>query len=164
MAKPCTKAQNLPDAADFDPYGGCLDAQHAWREFGGLSVEQAYTKFVENPLYYQEDFMFMGGRAFVFYFPVLDRYLREFRVADDPDDEDDSYAAIIGAGFSAQMVSPTSSELGRIMDRISDLVIYVRGHCHQLATEHDEQERIDSYWQILQTQLPNSDNAQKKQG
>ena len=69
----------LPSEGDFDPYHGCLDAQCAWRNFGGLDLDSAYRKFCENPSYYQEDFMFMGPAAFTFYFPVVDRYLREIR-------------------------------------------------------------------------------------
>jgi hypothetical protein len=81
----------LPTERDFDPFGD-LDARHAWRNFGGLSVSEALRKFRENPIHYQEDFLFMGGRAFVFYFPVLDAFLREFRLSEQ---EDDSQAAII---------------------------------------------------------------------
>ncbi|MEM7232007.1 MAG: hypothetical protein AAF517_07535, partial [Planctomycetota bacterium] len=66
----------LPTQADFDPWDGDLDAGHAWKEFGGLSVDEALAKFLENPGYHQESFMFMGGVAFAFYFPVVDRYLR----------------------------------------------------------------------------------------
>jgi len=32
------------------------------------------TRFAENALAYQEDFMFMGTNAFLFYFPTLDHY------------------------------------------------------------------------------------------
>ena len=144
----------LPSESDFDPFGGCLDAQHAWRQFGGLALEDAYAKFIEGPIFYQEDFMFMGGRAFAFYFPVLDRYLQTYRVGEGPGEKDDSYAAIIGAGFSTQLASPTSRELDSIRDHIRSLAEYVRSHLGLLAEQTDEQRRIDNYWQILQTQLP----------
>ncbi|MBL8820867.1 MAG: hypothetical protein JNL96_20010 [Planctomycetaceae bacterium] len=68
----------LPTEADFDPYGGDLDAQCAWRNFGGLTLDEATNKFRERPEIYQEDFMFMGGKAFAFYFPVVEAYLRNF--------------------------------------------------------------------------------------
>ena len=31
----------------------------------------------EHPEIYQEDFMFMGGKAFAYYYSVIDSYLRE---------------------------------------------------------------------------------------
>lgn len=54
-----------------------LDGFCAWKNFGGLTVEEAYEKFCQCSETYQEDFMFMGDAAFVFYFPVIDRYIRE---------------------------------------------------------------------------------------
>lgn len=66
----------LPNETDFDPYHGDLDAQCAWKNFGGLTLDEAFARFEECPETYQEDFMFMGGKAFAFYFPVIDRFLR----------------------------------------------------------------------------------------
>lgn len=62
----------LPTEKDFDPIGGSLDAQSAWKHFGGLTLEEVNRKFRENPFYYEEAFMWMGGKAFDFYFPVID--------------------------------------------------------------------------------------------
>lgn len=145
--------QNVPTEADFDPYDGCLDCQHAWRTFGGMSIEEAFQKFIEHPSFHQEDFMFMGGRAFVYYFPVLDRYLRDFRADEDSNDSYDSSAAIIGGGLSVQLLSKTSHELDSIMEEILSLVDYVRSHATILAVDLDEQQRIDSEWQILDAQI-----------
>lgn len=64
----------LPSQSDFDPVGCDLDAQSAWQTFGGLGLAEAYAKFLQVPESYQEDFMFMGSRAFAYYFPVVDRY------------------------------------------------------------------------------------------
>ena len=62
---------------DFDPWGGQLDGQTAWRNFGELTIEGAFELFCTSPIIYVEDFMFMGPRAFTHYFPVIDRYVRE---------------------------------------------------------------------------------------
>ncbi len=72
-----TAMRSLPTEHDFDPYGGDLDAQCAWKHFGCLTLEEAHRKFRTNPDYYQEDFMFMGGKAFAFYYPVIENFLRE---------------------------------------------------------------------------------------
>jgi hypothetical protein len=76
----------LPTKKDFDPYDGNLDAASAWREFGGLTLDQAYKRFLSNSLSYQEDFMFMGPAAFSFYFPVIERHLYEFKTDCESDD------------------------------------------------------------------------------
>ena len=67
----------LPDQRDFYQGKFDLDGRSAWRKFGGLTVDQAYEKFCENPLSCEENFMFMGNSAFIFYFPVIDKYIRE---------------------------------------------------------------------------------------
>ena len=154
--------QNLPTEVDFDPYQGCLDCQHAWREFGGLSIEEAFQKFIDHPMCHQEDFMFMGGRAFVYYFPVLDRYLRGFRADEDSDDAYDSFAAVIGGGLSVQLLSKTSQELDSIMDGILSLIGYVRSHTTNLAVDLNEQQSIDSAWQILEALISQKLTARKK--
>lgn len=135
---------SLPTEQDFDPFGGDLDAQSAWRNFGGLSIADALRLFRENPIHYQEDFMFMGGRAFVFYFPVFDVFLREFRLTEH---EDDSQAAIIGSCVAAQFGWPTASYLAPIRPAIRSLTDYVCSHTELLASAPEEQRRIARDWQ-----------------
>lgn len=134
---------SLPTERDFDPFDGDLDAQYAWRNFGGLSITEALTLFRENPIHYQEDFMFMGGRAFIFYFPVLDTFLREFRLTEH---EDDSQAAIIGSGITAQFGWPTAPHLIAIHPAIRSLADYVCSHTELLAADPKEQRRIARDW------------------
>ncbi|HBE72079.1 MAG TPA: hypothetical protein DDW52_28410 [Planctomycetaceae bacterium] len=69
--------KELPSQTDFDPTGCDLDGQCAWSHFGGETLDQAFSRFNECPENYQEDFMFMGTVAFRFYFPVIDRFLRQ---------------------------------------------------------------------------------------
>jgi hypothetical protein len=64
-----------------------LDGFTAWEHFGGLTLDEADRKFNENAEFYQEDFMFMGGRAFAFYYSVLDRYIREVESKNEFADE-----------------------------------------------------------------------------
>jgi hypothetical protein len=108
----------LPTARDFDPYRGDLDAKWAWDNFGGLSIERAYEVFIERPEIYQEDFMFMGGRAFEYYFPVIDRYLREVKV--DRDTLGDCEAWILGAVIVAQIDSKGAKRTKRFLEEIGD--------------------------------------------
>ncbi|MBK8094421.1 MAG: hypothetical protein IPK32_21270 [Verrucomicrobiaceae bacterium] len=140
----------LPAEHDFDPLGGCLDAQNAWRNFGGLTVPEALTKFRENPIHYQEDFMFMGGRAFVFYFPVLDTFLREFVTSEH---DDGSLAAIVGSLVAAQFGWPTASALFPIHPAIRSLADYVCTHTERFADDPDDQRRIARDWQPVYSAL-----------
>lgn len=146
-AKSEPAAEELPTEKDFDPWNGFLDAQSAWKQFGGLDLEQAYQKFCENPLNYQEDFMFMGPKAFKFYFPVVARYLRECPF---PDEYGDSQAWILGRAMSSQLEESTDDEL---QNAIGDLCHYVRTHLSQYAETQSEQERINAAWLELEGQL-----------
>ena len=89
----------LPTKKDFDPWG-CLDGQHAWKQFGGLTLDEAYKKFCKKPDFYQEDFMFMGTKAFLYYIPVLKKYVQEL----DPKSEgDDCSLHILACGMESQL-------------------------------------------------------------
>ncbi len=144
----------IPTALDFgvDDLND-LDARHAWDEFGGLSIDDAFTKFISHPLCYQEDFMFMGGAAFAYYFPVIDRYLREFRASDEPNDDDDSYAAVIAGGFCSQLLQRDLKPLSPILEQICELVAFVRNHTDYLASCPRERLNIASTWQVLEAQI-----------
>lgn len=144
---------SIPTEQDFDPFGGDLDAQCAWRNFGGLSIAEALEKFREHPICYQEDFMFMGGRAFLFYFTVLDRYIREFGLTEH---DDDSQAAIIGLGIAAQFSWPTAHLLVPLQGAVSSLADYVCSHPDSLAADPDEQRRIVRDWQQVYSALRQS--------
>ena len=139
-AKSEPTAEELPTEKDFDPWNGCLDAQHAWKQFGGLDLEQAYQKFCENPLNYQEDFMFMGPKAFRFYFPVVDRFLRRER---EPWEFDDSEAWILGKAVRLQLERRKDDSL---LKAIGALCQYVRTHLSKFATTGTEQQDIDAAW------------------
>lgn len=57
----------LPTASEINPIPEFLDGQCAVKHFLGKSLEEAEALFRENALYYQEDLMFMGAKAFRFY-------------------------------------------------------------------------------------------------
>jgi hypothetical protein len=85
---------SIPTIEDFvsteDPEQD-RDGYRAWKNLGGLSVEAAYAKLRDDPEVYQEDFMWMGDRAFVYYFAVLEKYLR----TDEPKREFDGATHIL---------------------------------------------------------------------
>lgn len=134
------RAISLPTEKDFDPWNGCLDAQHAWKQFGGLELEQAYEKFCENPLNYQEDFMFMGPKAFKFYFPVVVCYLQ---ACPFPEEYGDSQAWILGKAMKTQLERRKDDDLLR---PIGELCQHVRTHLSQYAELAADQDRISAAW------------------
>jgi hypothetical protein len=146
-AKSESAAKNLPTEKDFDPWNGCLDAQSAWKNFGGLDLEQAYQKFCENPLNYQEDFMFMGPDAFSFYFPVVDQFLRRER---ESGEFDDSQAWILGKAMRMQLEQRQNDSL---LTAIGELCQYVRTHLAKFATTQSEQQEINAAWLEVESQI-----------
>jgi hypothetical protein len=137
-----------PSKADFDPAKGDLDALSAWEHFGGLSRKAAYKKFCELPGYYQEDFAFMGGVAFIYYFPVIERYIFESRVENG---EDVEAMRILAFCIKAQHEAKHVDHL--LCARILDLVNHVRGNLAQYGVDFDEQKRIDGAWCELESSL-----------
>jgi hypothetical protein len=141
-----SERRGLPTERDFDPAGRGLDEQHAWRNFGGLTLEEANKKFRECPETYQEDFMWMGERAFVFYFPVIESYLKETTARDEGDDRQ---AWILAYCIKQQFTGTSGPDLMRLAPRVLDLAEFVRMNLQLFASQADEQRRIDIAWQHL---------------
>ena len=138
---------SLPTEKDFDPWGGNLDAQWAWRNFGGLTLEAAKEKFPKKPECYQEDFMFMGSRAFAFYFPVIESYL-----LDSPTEYDgfDRCAWILAQGIINQLQRDTKSYVLPLIPRIHNLIQFVRQNIASFDDDEAEQSRILLAWTELE--------------
>ena len=137
----------IPEIKDFTeviPPEDALDGFHAWKEFGGLDLAEAYTKFCSHPGYYQEDLMFMGARAFLFYFPVIDRYIREIEC---PANRFDDEAWILACGLRIQFEKDART-LAPIRDRAEQLCDFVSHGLSQLpegATFRPIQEITDAW-------------------
>jgi hypothetical protein len=142
-----------PERVDFDPFNKGFDAETAWRHFGGLSRKEAYIKFCKSPDYYQEDFMFMGGRAFVFYYPVIERFLLESRVSDDEDQEEVESCRILAHCIAAQFKSGTSEYVEELRHRVLRLVKFVRSHLDRFSNDAACQQTINQAWRELETTL-----------
>lgn len=109
----------LPTKHDFLEDHGCLDAQEAWKNFGGLTIEQAYAKFYASPTHSFEDFMFMGEQAFAYYFAVLDRYVRQ--VLQEVDEERFDDLSGIRDSIWAHFAQPFDEEVFQERIRQRDL-------------------------------------------
>ena len=142
--------EERPFKGEFDPYDGCLDALAAWEHFGGLSRDSAYTKFCENPEYYQEDFMFMGGVAFAYYYPVIERYILESSIEKNRGEGVEAMwilAHCIKAQVDAKQVHH------HLRKRLQDLVAHVRSHLVRYSADSDERGRIEAAWRQLEGTL-----------
>ena len=137
------KPDALPTERDFDPFGGCLDARYAWKMFGGLTLDQARAVFREDPLNRQEDFMFMGGRAFAYYFPVVEDHLRGVADGSYYDRQARILARCIELQFSN---SPLEPGVLRLAPRVLALADHVRGHLEGFASDEDERRKIAEAW------------------
>lgn len=142
-----TAKSELPSESDFDPTPlGDLDAQCAWKNFGGLSIEEAVEKFRECPLTYQEDFMFMGSKAFAYYFPAIDGYLRSYP---DMSECDNDVAWILSQCIQAQFDSSTLADVRHLSERVIDLAIFVCESIEQFDLDDDERQRVIEAWTKL---------------
>lgn len=135
----------LPSRQDFDPVGCDLDAQSAWRNFGGLNLAEAHEKFLTVPESYQEDFMFMGARAFAYYFPVIDRYLRTISL--DPRELGDCEAAILGSAVAAQFDWKGAVIPSDLRAEIESLRAFVVENVYRYAATEKDRRRILKEWQ-----------------
>ena len=137
----------IPQITDFTevtPPEEDLDGFYAWKHFGGLDLTDAYVKFCSNAVYYQEDFMFMGARAFLFYFPVIDRYIRE---VEGPDNGFDEEAWILGCVIQIQFERDAKT-LAPIRDHAARLCAFVLHGLSQLpegSTFRPVQEIVDAW-------------------
>lgn len=146
----------LPTEHDFDPVGGDLDAQHAWRSFGGLTLEEAHRRFRENPLCYQEDYMFMGPVAFAFYFPVIEEYLRSDLEADPYDDHQ---GWILAHCLKAQCEKDAGVHVRSLIPRIRSLITYMNNNIQRFGADPLEQQRVADAWGMLKAHLDGLDRA-----
>jgi hypothetical protein len=137
---------SLPTEHDFDPFGGDLDAQVAWRNFGGLTLEQARMKFLEMPEVYHEDFMFMGGKAFAYYFPVIEDFLKSVPEGGNCDDHQ---AWILACGIQAHFEGEDLPHVQHLTSRVIALAEYIRGHISRFGYDEGERNKVANEWSEL---------------
>ena len=135
----------LPSESDFIPHG-TEDEKSAWRNFGGLTVDEARARFAENPLRYQEDFMWMGTNAFLFYFPVLVDHLRR---VPDAEHDDDHEAWILSRCIKTQFEPGTLDRLRPLVPAIVELAAFVRENIRRFGCDDEERQRVARAWRDL---------------
>ena len=143
-------ASPLPNEKEFDPYNGNLDCQHALQVFGGMTLDQAYSEFCDRPEIYQEDFVFMGPKAFVYYFPIVDRYLREVK-SNDP--HDDCAADILAYAINGQLDNDDVSGSATIVSELCNLIDFVLLEVARYSGSKKIRKQIHATWNQLADKL-----------
>lgn len=145
---------NLPSERDFDPYVGDLDAQCAWLNFGGLNLEEATQRFRERPEIYHEDFMHMGGRAFDYYYPVIDRFLRE-TINLCGDEIDDRQSWILPQCIRYQFEGKNVVYVRNRKREVLELCDFLLSNIDLFVGDWDPPCEIESQWKQLKNHLRN---------
>ena len=135
----------LPTQADFDPWNGNPDAGWAHGVFGGLSIAEATLKYQERPDIYWEAFMGMGGKAFAYYFPIVEHYVYSVAHRDnDPEDREENDTAILAHSIKCQFKDPDNLDVLHLAGRVIELAKFVHDNISRfepanfVASEYQE--------------------------
>ncbi len=71
-----SQQNSLPTLEDILPDPFDLDQQSAAERFLGKNLDEAYEMFCEDYFRSMLDFYFIGEKAFIYYLPVITRYLK----------------------------------------------------------------------------------------
>lgn len=99
-----------------------LDERKACEHFLGKTVEQAEALFRENPIYYQEDLMWMGPVAFRYYIRAATNYIRSGAATGD------SAMVICLASLLEFRLEYESAELEPVAQELAAVCGYVLDH------------------------------------
>ena len=140
---------DLPTERDFDPHGCGLDEQCAWRNFGGLTLDDAYSKFESVPEIYSEDFMFMGSKAFVFYYPVIDRFLRN-SIAVRDEERGDRQSWYLPQCIRIQFEPASRTDVIELKPSVLALCEFMLDNMEHFADDWTPPSEIEKQWRGLQ--------------
>lgn len=128
--------ETLPTYGDFDPWNGHPDALWAHGIFGGLTIPEAIQKYRERPDVYQEAFMFMGDKAFAYYFPVLEDFVYSCPdLTCEKEDWEDPCAWILAHGIKAHFDGSGHQAVQHLAERIIELARFVQNNLHRFEPD-----------------------------
>jgi hypothetical protein len=142
--------------ADFNPFASNLDEENVWKNLGGKTLVEAYELFLTNPLHFQEDYMWMGARAFDYYFPVLDEYLRAASAEDECDDHE---VNILGSCIVLQFETNGESPSFGTQREIADLAVFVLANLGRFTPDVKAQRSIERSWRAVQAKLEEREDS-----
>lgn len=84
-------SESLPTREEINVYNS-LDEQSAEKHFLGKDLKQAKALFFDNFIYFQEDLLWMGPKAFCYYVDAAIAYL----LSPDADEDSDAVSCFCG--------------------------------------------------------------------
>jgi hypothetical protein len=108
-----------------------LDVKHAWKALGGKSAEDAYQGFKEAAFPQVENFRWIAPEAFVYYFPVVLRYL----MSDDSKGDSDTVSCF--AGILESQLDDNRQALAAIFKDIAVLSKHIIRHYGDYDVSYD---------------------------
>ena len=105
--------------------------------------------------------MFMGGTAFDYYFPVIDRYIREIR---GEEEGDDCEVAILGSGVAAQFDWNGADPSDTLVGEIARLSEYVASHLGRYSPAAKDQRRIEREWNRVEEKIASHKRKSERGG
>jgi hypothetical protein len=134
----------LPTESEFNVYNS-LDEITACKHFCGKNLEEAEALFREGGLYYTEDLMFMGGRAFPFYLQAAVNYLKSEHAAGDAD--------MINGLRSVLKIRMDDKEFSLAIDIAKDVVDYVIANYDKFEVDHTIYGDLQASYKQIKNQL-----------
>lgn len=138
----------LPGMDDFAPQG-TIDAKYAWKLFGGRSIAEV-KKVLEQDEYPEiliDEFQWMGDRAFVFYFPVVEDYV--MAPCKQHDEFRHNRSEYLASCIMQRFHGDVSLEAKTIAGRVSDLASFVLARIDEIKCDDYERGRIVKEWTYL---------------
>ncbi len=123
---------SIPTEADWRSEPWSLDAEAAYKDLAGKSLDDAVQLFRENSLYYQEDIMFMPFACFSFYTNAYITYLRSEQAKGDSD----------GASCFLGLIDVRSTDIANTDSSFIHLIINTLRHLAEKQDWYDADESI----------------------
>ncbi len=98
--------------------------------------------------------MFMGVRAFAYYFPVIEDYLR---TVPDAESDDDHEAWVLARCIQAQFVDDNLTHVRHLGPRVIQLAAFVRENLRRFGADEGERQRVADAWAELVRHVEASD-------
>jgi len=137
-----TRPMRTPTRKQLSPVSEDLDGRIVVEHLFGKSVEDAVALLEENSAYYQEDYTWMGPKAFCYYCPALVRYLRS------PASRDDSL-------FAYFMLSTFRLRLDQDGASIASAIPCIEEFCALVESDSERLGFDDNSLNALDAGLPN---------
>jgi len=97
--------------------------------------------------------MFMGGKAFAYYFPVIESYLLETPNPNETDEIDFRPTCILGYCIQTQFSDDSLQHVSHLAPRVKALIDHVRQTIDVYAADPEEQRRITESWNELEEHM-----------